>query len=207
MPDKKERDMWRAFLAGKPESDWNPPKKPKKQNPNTKKSQTFNSGLRAWPDNSSQGPPQEPWQNNDEGEVEHVLRMDPAESLPSPVGTPLSSDSFESVGQLPSSSYLTPIESTLEPREPTTRILKLIDEVRIFLIYGHYKVNDLSFSVWPCIYSYTSRIGSTSIFRLQIPLIFQQSHMADGSFLCYLELTIISLQTTCIFCGIWLERA
>ena len=96
------------------------------------------SGLCAWPDNSSQGLPQESWQNNDEGEVEHVLRVDPAESLPSPVGTPRSSSSFESVGQLPSSSYLTPIESTfsLEPREPTTTILKLIDEVRIFLLYG-----------------------------------------------------------------------
>ena len=202
MPDKKERDMWRAFLAGKPESDWNPPKKPKKQNPNARKAQTYISGLRAWSDNSSQDPPQESWQNNDEGEVEHVLRVDPAESLPSPVGTPLSSDSFESVGQLPSSSYLTSIESALEPREPTTRILKSIDEVRMFLLYGWYKVNDLFFSEWPCIYFYTSRTGSTSISRLQMPLIFQQSHMPDGFFLCYLELMTISLQMTCIFCGI-----
>jgi hypothetical protein len=140
MPDKKERDMWRAFLAGKPESDWNPPTKPKKQNPKGKRPQKYNSGLRAWPDNSSQDPPQESWQNNDEGEVEQVLRVDPAESLPSPVGTPLPSDSFESVGQLPSSSYL---KSAFEPREPTTRILKLIDEVRSFLLYGQYEVNDL----------------------------------------------------------------
>lgn len=29
MPDKKERDLWWAFLAGRPESEWNPPKKPK----------------------------------------------------------------------------------------------------------------------------------------------------------------------------------
>jgi hypothetical protein len=68
------------------------------------------------------------------------LRVDPAESLPSPVGTPLPSDSLESVGQLPSSSYL---KSAFEPREPTTRILKLIDEVRSFLLYGQYEVNDL----------------------------------------------------------------
>ena len=202
MPDKKERDMWQAFLAGKPESDWNPPTKPKKKTPNAKRPQIYNSGLRAWPDNPSQGPPQESLQNNDEGEVEQVLRVDPADSLPSPVGTPLSSDSFESVGQLPSSSCFISIKSAFEPREPTTRILKLIDEVRIFLLYGQYKVNHLSFSEWPCIYSYTSRTGSTSIFRLQIPLIFQQSHMPDGFFLYYLELTIMSLQTTCIFCGI-----
>ncbi|PFH51367.1 hypothetical protein AMATHDRAFT_59071 [Amanita thiersii Skay4041] len=29
MPDKKERDLWWAFLSGKPESEWNPPKKSK----------------------------------------------------------------------------------------------------------------------------------------------------------------------------------
>jgi len=134
MPDKKERDMWWAFLAGKPESDWNPPKKAKKQNTNAKKPQTYNSGLRAWPDNSSQALPQESWQNNDEGEVEQVLKVDPAESLPSPMGTPLPFDSFESSGQLPSSSCLVPIKLAFKPREPTTRILKLIDEVRSFLV-------------------------------------------------------------------------
>ncbi|KAI0774052.1 hypothetical protein C8Q74DRAFT_1217954 [Fomes fomentarius] len=29
IPDKKERDLWWAFLAGRPESEWNPPRKPK----------------------------------------------------------------------------------------------------------------------------------------------------------------------------------
>ncbi len=29
MPDKKDRDLWWAFLSGKPEREWNPPKKPK----------------------------------------------------------------------------------------------------------------------------------------------------------------------------------
>ncbi|KAF8631586.1 hypothetical protein AX15_002336 [Amanita polypyramis BW_CC] len=29
MPDKKERDLWWAFLSGKPEREWNPPRKPK----------------------------------------------------------------------------------------------------------------------------------------------------------------------------------
>ena len=33
MPDKKERDLWWAFLAGRPESEWNPPKKPKQPKP------------------------------------------------------------------------------------------------------------------------------------------------------------------------------
>ena len=29
MPDKKERDLWWAFLSGRPEREWNPPKKSK----------------------------------------------------------------------------------------------------------------------------------------------------------------------------------
>ncbi|KAF8351591.1 survival motor neuron interacting protein 1-domain-containing protein [Amanita rubescens] len=29
MPDKKDRDLWWAFLSGKLETEWNPPKKPK----------------------------------------------------------------------------------------------------------------------------------------------------------------------------------
>ena len=134
MPDKKERDMWWAFLAGKSESDWNPPKKPKKQNTSAKKSQPYNSG-----------PRQESWQNNDEGEVEQVLTVDPAESLPSPVGTPLPSDSLDGVGQLPSSSCFIPTKLAFKPREPTTRILKLIDEVCSFLFHDWYKLDDLSF--------------------------------------------------------------
>ncbi|KIY74219.1 hypothetical protein CYLTODRAFT_416470 [Cylindrobasidium torrendii FP15055 ss-10] len=30
MPPQKERDLWWSFLSGRPESDWNPPKKPRK---------------------------------------------------------------------------------------------------------------------------------------------------------------------------------
>ena len=145
MPDKKERDMWWAFLAGKPESDWNPPKKPKKQSTHARKPQTYNSALHAWSDNSSQSPRQGSWQNNDEGEVEQVLRVDPAESLPSPLGTPLPSESFERAGQLPASSCFIPIQLAFEPREPTTRILKLIDEVRSFILYDQHKLNHLFF--------------------------------------------------------------
>ena len=31
MPDRKERDQWWAFVSGKSEMEWNPPKKPPKQ--------------------------------------------------------------------------------------------------------------------------------------------------------------------------------
>ncbi|PIL36928.1 hypothetical protein GSI_00618 [Ganoderma sinense ZZ0214-1] len=33
MPDRKERELWWAFLAGRPESEWNPPKKTKQPKP------------------------------------------------------------------------------------------------------------------------------------------------------------------------------
>ena len=31
MPDKQDRDLWWIFLSGKPEAEWNPPKKPRTQ--------------------------------------------------------------------------------------------------------------------------------------------------------------------------------
>ncbi|KIL70201.1 hypothetical protein M378DRAFT_156274 [Amanita muscaria Koide BX008] len=40
MPDKKERDLWWAFLSGKPETEWNPPKKSRSQKDRQKKAKT-----------------------------------------------------------------------------------------------------------------------------------------------------------------------
>src|SRR5271168_4948291 len=51
-----------------------------------------------------------------------------------------------SVCQLLSTSFLVAIRPVFEPREPTTRILKLIDEVRGFLLSGQYKANTFCFS-------------------------------------------------------------
>ncbi len=31
MPDKQDRELWWAFLSGKPETEWNPPKQPKQR--------------------------------------------------------------------------------------------------------------------------------------------------------------------------------
>ncbi|KAF8640085.1 hypothetical protein AX17_001325 [Amanita inopinata Kibby_2008] len=39
MPEKKERDLWWAFLSGEPESTWNPPKTTKVQKPKKRKFQ------------------------------------------------------------------------------------------------------------------------------------------------------------------------
>ncbi|RPD66756.1 hypothetical protein L226DRAFT_452149 [Lentinus tigrinus ALCF2SS1-7] len=45
MPDKKERDLWWAFLAGRPESEWNPPKKLKQPKPTRWQQRNMKKGL------------------------------------------------------------------------------------------------------------------------------------------------------------------
>lgn len=134
MPEKKDRDMWWAFLEGKPAAEWIPVQKSKGKSKNQ-----ATRGLRAWadepdPQQEHSNPIYELSPNNDEGEVEEVLRMDPADSLPSPAGTPVPLDLLEAVMQ-PSSSDTTipshtPRRDMYKPREPTTRLLRLIDGVR-----------------------------------------------------------------------------
>lgn len=48
MPDKQERSAWWEFLAGKPESVWNPPKKPK-----ALKQKKYGWGMRAFDDDNA----------------------------------------------------------------------------------------------------------------------------------------------------------
>ena len=132
MPEKKERDLWWAYLAGKPESDWNPPKKPK-QNPKPKSSK-HRKGMRGFVDDigSYECPQQGPLQF-DEGEI---LRVNPVESLPTPTCSPEPSEASTSgmeqhVG--PSSmvsDVLSQRPTILKPREPMPRLLKYIDQVR-----------------------------------------------------------------------------
>lgn len=138
MPEKKDRDLWWAFLSGRTEEEWRPVKKGKgKQKrvapqqptseasrtpihvvlPNTEEGGTVANGT-AW--------------NNDEGEVEEVLRLNPAETLPSPVGTPMPLDYLDKMTQ-PSATPAAFFDEKLIPRECTTQLLKLIDEVGVFL--------------------------------------------------------------------------
>ncbi|KAF8165513.1 hypothetical protein B0H34DRAFT_671336 [Crassisporium funariophilum] len=140
MPEKKDRELWWAFLAGRPESEWNPPRKSKRQ---MKSQQYVDHGMRAWT-NDTPDPSHDSWQNNDEGEVEQVLTMDPAESLPSPLGTPVALDFLEGISQ-PYCSQSTSVpdcdEIAFIPREPSTRILKLIDErmaLHLLMYFTHW---------------------------------------------------------------------
>jgi hypothetical protein len=132
MPDMRERDLWWAFLAGRPESDWNPPKK-LKQNQNSTKRHKFGKGMRGFSDDLDFGPPDaappEIWHINDEGEVELALRVDPSETLPTPSGTPAPQEHLAE-GKSAAENFVDKQElPTWKPREPTPSLLRRIDQV------------------------------------------------------------------------------
>jgi hypothetical protein len=164
MPDKKERDLWWAYLAGKPESDWNPPKKPK-QSQNSNKRRQSSHGMRGFADDpeydfSYDRPRQESWQTNDEGEVELVLRVDPSESLPTPTGSPAPPDTF-STQQMPGSLSikLEHMEATTyKPREPSPSLLRHIDEVS-FPRFTAFATNNFLVRKWLYTFSCISHTG------------------------------------------------
>jgi len=74
IPEMRNRSGWWAFIAGAPELEWNPPKKPKVD----KDKKRFGKGMRGFAD-------EEDWQ----GEFECA---EAEASLPTPHGTPSPSD-------------------------------------------------------------------------------------------------------------------
>lgn len=141
MPDKRERDLWWAFLAGRPEADWNPPRKPT-QNSYVKKSRKIGKGMRAFSDDPDSDTPEAPalhretWHINDEGEVELASIVDPLESLPTPSGTPVPPDlPAEGDCDSPSNNQVTSDKQqdplAWKPREPTPSLMRHINNVCI----------------------------------------------------------------------------
>ncbi|KAJ2931605.1 hypothetical protein H1R20_g5530, partial [Candolleomyces eurysporus] len=143
MPDKRERDLWWAFLEGKPESEWNITKTSKKKQKRQGKNQL---GMRGWADEPEQEEAAEViiYESsllNDEGEVEEVLRLDPTELLPTPSGTPAPSDPDTSLDDATNSD-----PPSFTPREPTTKLIKLIDEptaLHLLMYFTHWINNHL----------------------------------------------------------------
>jgi len=140
MPDKRERDLWWKFLAGLPESDWNPPKKPKKSS--LKKSR-FPSHMPAFCDESELDhdnideqnyyESHETWRINSEGDVELAEDDPPSSSAqPLPIDSALSILSAEteskSMGPL---STRPGHDQVCNPREITPSLLRKLDHVRI----------------------------------------------------------------------------
>lgn len=146
MPDKKNRDMWWAFLSGKPESEW----RPETTKDRSRKHQKSDQGTLSWTEADNIADDNAPDESNilpdNEGEIEHVPSMNAADTLPSSDGipSPLPLEYLEGLSQ-PSSGVhksgnpfaLHLYEERFAPREPTTELLKLIDEVNLTLSLLH----------------------------------------------------------------------
>ena len=136
IPDKKERDLWWAFLAGRPESEWNPPKKPKQP----KLSRWQQRNLMRGPGVVEEGPDYAslPY---DVGESSYVV-PETSTALPNPIpSSTASSLSYPHPtpggnevlpAQVPSNPVPGPLDAHLlcSPREPTPALLQQVDHVR-----------------------------------------------------------------------------
>ncbi|GLB33990.1 putative survival motor neuron (SMN) interacting protein 1 (SIP1) [Lyophyllum shimeji] len=135
MPDKKERDLWWSFLAGKPESDWNPPKQPKKTAAQRRLASLFPAEA---PDAPTERKRQESWQTNDQGEVKLASQVDLSESLSTPTGSPTLADIGEAGPSTATSSSSTIV---YKPREPMPSLLRRIDErmaLHLLMYFTHW---------------------------------------------------------------------
>ncbi|KAH9850009.1 hypothetical protein C2E23DRAFT_870236 [Lenzites betulinus] len=149
LPDKKARDLWWAFLEGRPESEWNPPKKPKppkvsRWQKKGRSTQPFADDVREdaslsydAPDNGSfdAGP------SNVSVEMDADPSMSGVESLPTPSGTPAPPDlSAESSTAIRDEVRLdVPLEYV--PREPRPALLEHIDHgyaIHLLMYFTHW---------------------------------------------------------------------
>ncbi|KAI1786655.1 hypothetical protein LXA43DRAFT_1032771 [Ganoderma leucocontextum] len=155
MPDKKERDLWWAFLAGRPESEWNPPKKPKQPKPSRwqqrsqKRPQT---NLQEAQEDISLpydvGEPCGPDVAPDTGASLAVVRPSPAwqstQIALETYGTyhqPLSPATDPPIDPMPVIEDSIEVALTCSPREPTPALLQHIDHkyaMHLLMYFGHW---------------------------------------------------------------------
>ncbi|KAJ7178948.1 hypothetical protein C8R46DRAFT_1071970 [Mycena filopes] len=127
LPDYKERDLWWAFLAGKPSEEWDVPKKPKGQT--ARKFQQ--RGMRAFADEDSmEGPSTD---ISYESPEKRPMNEDTEErsQLPTPSGTPVPTEIPTDLGAPP----------FYKPREPTPSLLRLIDQrmaLHLLMYFTHW---------------------------------------------------------------------
>ncbi|KAF8914158.1 survival motor neuron interacting protein 1-domain-containing protein [Gymnopilus junonius] len=147
IPNKKDRDMWWAFLSGRPISEWSPASLKGRSG----KARNFNRIML----------PEDIVDDNDlnqssnilpydEGEGVYGLSVNATDALESPGGTPspLPLDYLEGLSQpgsgahKPTQSFpLFPHEENFTPREPTTELIKLIDEryaLHLLMYFTHW---------------------------------------------------------------------
>ncbi|KAL4249112.1 hypothetical protein ABKN59_005782 [Abortiporus biennis] len=142
IPDRKLRDEWWAFLSGRPEYDWNPPKKPKTISAKAQKRQGsyhHGQGMRAFgeeDDAYATVDSRETWQVNNEGEVELVSSESVVDSsvgrvevagVDVVVSAASTSTSTEQIGY--------------KEREPTPALLRHIDHryaMHLLMYFNHW---------------------------------------------------------------------
>ncbi|KAJ6598862.1 hypothetical protein DFH09DRAFT_1129424 [Mycena vulgaris] len=114
IPDLKERDLWWAFLSGRPAAEWDIPKKPKQSK--------FQRGMRAFADDDSTM--EAPSIGSSRAEAAETRpTSDDSEArpqLPAPSGTPVPTDL--------SAEHAPEGIAIYKPREPTPSLLSLIDQ-------------------------------------------------------------------------------
>jgi len=127
LPDKKDRDAWWAFLSGRPEIEWNPPKKPKAPTAKQQRQQRYGTGggIRGFSDEWTAVDPT----------PEISYTDDPSFSLPTPSGTPAPG------GEGPSSDRSAEMLAEVQAREPTPLLLRYIDHrysLHLLMYFTHW---------------------------------------------------------------------
>ncbi|EKM59252.1 uncharacterized protein PHACADRAFT_136695 [Phanerochaete carnosa HHB-10118-sp] len=144
-PDMKERDHWWSFLTGRPEDEWNPPKKPKKQKP--AKDQRYGSygTMRSFTSEyevTLQDPlAPELSYTTEEGEVEQTIAMTPSDSLPTPLATPVPPDKTPSNGMSTDPVSSTSNATSVVQPEPTPSLLGRMDHrysLHLLMYFAHW---------------------------------------------------------------------
>ncbi|KAI0677032.1 survival motor neuron interacting protein 1-domain-containing protein [Trametes maxima] len=168
MPDKKERDLWWAYLAGHPESEWNPPKKPKQPKPSRWQQRNLKKGkpLPVFADDlhedaslSYDAPDgetleAEPSSVSFEVKSEILASGSALQSLPTPSGTPappdFSADASMSVEGVNGAGVR---PTVYVPREPTPTLMQHIDHkyaIHLLMYFTHWinlRLEQSSFSL------------------------------------------------------------
>jgi hypothetical protein len=152
MPDKKERDLWWTFLAGSPESDWNPPKKPKKMSKKNRSSGhmlAFCDELEVeYNTNHQQNCDEtyETWRINSEGDVE-LAEDNPADTPSSAAQPHRNSPAFSMSTAVTGFRNTSPLsthpgpEQLCKPREITPSLLRKIDHnlsLHLLMYFAHW---------------------------------------------------------------------
>lgn len=138
----KARDAWWAFLTGRPESEWNPPKKPKKQKiKQDPRYDSYGQGMRSYTAEYEVQYAESATELSymaEEGEGKNLDAVDPSHTLPTPFGTPAPPDTpdrtitgFPDGTSNDASSSTSGIAKFTQP-EPTPSLLRNMDHVSTF---------------------------------------------------------------------------